>query len=94
MDTAGMAPPKAGTSTVQAIRSGIYWGYTGLIEGILERIEKELGQKPFIIATGGLAPLFARDIAAIQEVDEELTLKGLLYIYKQQQQTKKKRAHG
>jgi type III pantothenate kinase len=83
-----------GTSTVQAIRSGIYWGYTGLIEGILERIEEELGAKPFVLATGGLAPLFARDIPAIQAVDEELTLKGLLYIYKQQQQSGKKRAHG
>lgn len=83
-----------GTNTVQAMRSGVYWGYTGLVEGIIERIEEELGVKPFIIATGGLAPLFARDIAAIKEVDEELTLKGLLYIYQQQQEKNKKRAHG
>jgi type III pantothenate kinase len=78
------APQKAiGKSTVTAIQSGIYWGYIGLIEGLVERISKEMGgKKPFVLATGGLAPLFADNTKVINAVDEELTLKGLLCIYK------------
>ena len=70
-----------GKNTVGAIQSGIYWGYLGLIEGLVTKISAELGTKPFVIATGGLAPLFARDTKFIDEVDENLTLKGLLEIY-------------
>jgi type III pantothenate kinase len=73
-----------GTSTVGAIQSGIYWGYIGLIEGLVEKIKKEMGEKPAVIATGGLAPLFADNTKAIDQVDEELTLKGLLHIYQSQ----------
>lgn len=77
------APEKAiGKSTVTAIQSGIYWGYIGLIEGLVERITKEMREKPFVLATGGLAPLFADNTKIINKVDEELTLKGLLCIYK------------
>lgn len=70
-----------GTNTTQAMRSGIYWGYVGMIEGILSRMESEMGVKPFVIATGGLAPLFSRSTPQIQTVDEDLTLKGLLLIH-------------
>lgn len=74
-------PPRAiGKRTVAAMQSGIYWGYIGLIEGIVGRIAEELGQKPFVIATGGLAPLFAADTPVIEAVDEDLTLKGLVLI--------------
>jgi len=68
-------------NTVDAMQSGIYWGYVGLVEKILERLIAELGERPKIIATGGLSRLFQGDIPAIDVIDEELTLKGLLYIY-------------
>lgn len=70
-----------GKNTQHAMQSGIYWGYIGLIEGTLKRIEAEMDAKPFIIATGGLAPLFAEGTDVIDEIDKGLTLKGLLEIH-------------
>ena len=70
-----------GTDTVSAMQSGVYWGYVGMIEGTLKRIEQELGEKPMIIATGGLASLFGDTITMIEKVDKDLTLRGLLHIY-------------
>lgn len=76
-------PPRIiGKNTGDAMRSGMYWGYIGLIEGIVEKIEQEIGQDAYVIATGGLAPLYAQSTEAIQAVDEHLILKGLLKIYK------------
>ena len=72
-----------GTDTKSAMKAGIYYGYKGLIEGILVQITAEIDVEPTIIATGGLAPLFAKDIARIQHVDQDLTLKGLLKIHEQ-----------
>ncbi|MFA7275331.1 MAG: type III pantothenate kinase [Pseudobdellovibrionaceae bacterium] len=69
------------TNTVDAMQSGVYWGYVGLVEGIITRMIHEMGYTPFVIATGGLAPLFKEAIPAIDVIDEELTLKGLLSIY-------------
>lgn len=71
-----------GKSTVTAIQSGIYWGYISLIEGLVAKISKEMKQKPFILATGGLAALFADNTDVIDTIDNELTLKGLMQIYK------------
>ncbi|MBX2834155.1 MAG: type III pantothenate kinase [Micavibrio sp.] len=71
-----------GKTTVQAMKSGLFWGYVSMIDGVLERIEKELGDKPYVLATGGLAGLFSENIAAIDSVDEQLTLKGLYEIFK------------
>ncbi len=70
-----------GRDTVSAIQSGIYWGYVGLIEGVVKNISSEMGEQPYVIATGGLARLFADNIEVIDTVDNELTLKGLLKIY-------------
>lgn len=70
-----------GKNTVEAMQSGIYWGYVGLIEGLIEKIAAEMAAKPFVIATGGLAPLFAPAIPAIKKIDGELTLKGLRRIH-------------
>ncbi|MCE7885999.1 MAG: type III pantothenate kinase [Alphaproteobacteria bacterium PRO2] len=78
-----------GKSTVSAIQSGIFFGYLGLIEGIVANISKEIGAKPFVIATGGLAPLFEPHTKIIQAVDDELTLKGLLRIYQHHKKRKK-----
>ncbi|MFQ3623798.1 MAG: pantothenate kinase, partial [Acetobacteraceae bacterium] len=65
---------------VPAMQSGIYWGYVGLIEGLVLRIGEELGAAPTVIATGGLAPLFADATAAIDHVAPDLTLDGLVLL--------------
>ncbi len=75
-------PPQVlGQDTVSAMQSGLFWGYVGLIEGLLNRLQTEQGQFASIIATGGLAALFADAIPAIQTVDGDLTLKGLLVLW-------------
>ncbi len=71
-----------GKATVPAMRSGIFWGYVGLIEGLVTRIEEELGTKTRVIATGGLAPLFADATKSINTLDLDLTLRGLLEIHR------------
>jgi len=70
-----------GTATVPAMQSGIYFGYVGLIEGIIKRIEEEFGAKMEVIATGGLSPLFARATSVIQHLEPDLTIHGLKEIY-------------
>jgi type III pantothenate kinase len=74
-----------GKATVPAMRSGIYWGYVGLIEGLVSRISQEFGQKMTVVATGGLAPLFAEATAVIDHLQSDLTLRGLLEIYRRNQ---------
>jgi type III pantothenate kinase len=69
-----------GRSTVPAMQAGIYWGYVGLIEGLAKRIEGELGEPIKLIATGGLAPLFADGSTAIEHLDPDLTLDGLVLL--------------
>lgn len=76
-----------GTNTVQAMRSGVFWGYLGLIEGIIKRIQMELGSPADVVATGGLAPLFADCTDALTRVDPQLTLKGLFTIHKRNHKT-------
>jgi len=70
-----------GRNTVDSMRSGIYWGFIGLVDGIIERMINEVGGAPKIIATGGLAPLIIGNSVYITETDEFLTLKGLHIIY-------------
>ena len=71
-----------GTGTVGAMKSGVFWGYVGLIEGITSRIEAEHGEKMTVIATGGLATLFAPATPVIQHVDPDITLRGLVAIHR------------
>jgi type III pantothenate kinase len=75
----GIGRPQSviGRSTIPAMRSGTYWGYIGLIEGLLTRIEGEYGEKLKAIATGGLAPLFAEGTTKFTAIDSDLTLDGL-----------------
>lgn len=75
-----------GTDTVSAMESGIYWGYVGLIEGIVARIRAEQKGKVTVIATGGLAPLFAEGTDVIDATDPELTLRGIVRIYQRNRQ--------
>lgn len=70
-----------GRSTIEAMQSGIYWGYVGLIEGLLRRIAEELAQPATVVATGGLAGLFAKGCPALTHVHPELTMLGLLELY-------------
>lgn len=70
-----------GTNTVGAMQSGIYYGYIGLIEGIAERIKKEYGKPMKVIATGGLAPLYAKSCPMIEHLEPELTIMGLKELY-------------
>ena len=70
-----------GKNTVASMQSGIVYGYVGLIDGIVNRMKKEMGDNPFVVATGGLAQLIAAESEAIDEVDDYLTLKGLRIIY-------------
>jgi type III pantothenate kinase len=76
------APSKLiGTSTVGSIQSGLYYGYIGLVDGILDRMIKELGPKTGVVATGGYASLTGRGTRFIQHVVPDLTLEGLRLIY-------------
>jgi type III pantothenate kinase len=77
-------PPPAvvGRNTISAMESGVFWGYVGLIEGLVRRIRDERGEAMGTIATGGLAPLFAGATDAIERVDPDLTLWGLRLIYR------------
>jgi type III pantothenate kinase len=70
-----------GRATVPAMRSGIYWGYVGLIEGLVSRIQEEMGEKMTVVATGGLAPIFMEATPCIEHLASDLTLRGLLEIF-------------
>jgi type III pantothenate kinase len=75
----GIGRPQAviGRSTVPAMQSGIYWGYVGLVEGLVARIKAEYGAAMKVIGTGGLAPLFAEGTLVIERTEPDLTLDGL-----------------
>ena len=81
-----------GTNTVVNMQSGLYFGYLGLVDGILARMKREVPGVKKVIATGGLAALLARDSEYIEEVDEDLTLKGLKIIYDRNRSARRGRA--
>lgn len=75
-------PPKAvGRNTIHSMQSGIVFGYVGLVEGLVERLRKEMGSAKAVIATGGLAHLIEPETEVIDEVDDDLTLEGLRLLY-------------
>ena len=80
----GIRRPSAvvGRSTVPAMQSGVFWGYVGLVEGLVQRIRAERGEAMEVVATGGLAPVLAEATDIIDHVDPDLTLWGLRLIYR------------
>ena len=71
-----------GTGTIAAMQSGVYWGYVGLIEGLVARIKEEFGKPMTVVATGGLAPLFHAATMVIERIDADLTMRGLLEVHR------------
>lgn len=74
-----------GTNTVACMQSGVYWGYIGLVEGIVNRIRAERGRPMKVIGTGGLAPLFQQDTPIFDAVEDDLTMHGLVLIHRHNQ---------
>ena len=71
-----------GTNTVACMQAGVYWGYIGLVEGIVARIKAERDRSMKVIATGGLASLFGQDTDAFDAVEDDLTMHGLVLIHR------------
>ena len=78
-----------GKNTVACMQSGVFWGYIGLIEGLVARIRGEYGSPMTVIATGGLAPLFHGATGIIDHVNEDLTLTGLAWLHAANKQRQK-----
>ncbi len=82
------------TNTVGHLQSGLYYGYIGLVDGIIERMIAEFGQQPRIVASGGLARMIANDSRYIHEIDDLLTLDGLRILFERNRAARPRgRAH-
>ncbi|HWL58044.1 MAG TPA: type III pantothenate kinase [Paracoccus sp. (in: a-proteobacteria)] len=79
-----------GTNTVACLQSGIFWGYIGLVQGIVEKIRQERARSMKVIATGGLAPLFDQGFDLFDAIEDDLTMHGLRLIH----DFNKEMAHG
>ncbi len=78
------APERAlGRTTEECLRVGVIWGNAGLVDALVRRIAKELGGKPRVVATGGLASVIAPECETVQVVDEALTLKGMRLLWEE-----------
>ena len=78
-----ITPKRAiGSNTIAAMQSGIMLGYLGLVEGMVARLQKELGEKATVVATGGMAHLIAKQTPVIDIINTDLTLIGIMLIYR------------
>jgi type III pantothenate kinase len=83
-----------GTNTVTHLQSGLYYGYIGLVDGIIERMAAELGAQPRVIATGGLARTISGDSRFVAQIDDMLTLDGLRILFERNRSARTRgRAH-
>jgi type III pantothenate kinase len=82
-------PHVVGSNTVHSLQSGLFYGYVGLVDGILERLFAELGPSR-LIATGGMAPFIASGSRYLSEIDDELTLTGLRIIWERNLHSRRK----
>jgi type III pantothenate kinase len=78
-------PTVIGRTTVGAMQSGLFYGYVGMVEGLMRRMSAELGGNALCVATGGLAVTIASEIPAIEQVDVDLTLRGLRMVWERNQ---------
>jgi type III pantothenate kinase len=77
-----------GQTTIEAIESGLYYGYIGLVDGLVRRMRDELGTNAVCVATGGLAGVIAPEVSLIEHIDQDLTLQGLRMVWERNRPTR------
>lgn len=74
-------PGIIGTNTVASLQSGTYYGYVGMVDGVVRKFRQELGEDAFVVATGGFSPILAQESECIGEINPHLTLQGLRILH-------------
>lgn len=85
-------PSVVGRTTEHSLQSGVVFGYASLVDGMVERLKKELGFPCVVLATGGYAPLIAKHSVQIERVDEHLTLRGMRLIFERNTTNQKRQS--